>query len=109
MGQFLEGPKYNKVLDADDLYSMLSDFIELNKDGAVERFLKACKKDKQELQYKIIIDKAIRSKVIKYKDKYYQRGQVTLGRSVDEVYTNLSTPEFAAEFLSIKEEIEERS
>ena len=109
MGQFLEGPKYNKVLDVDDLYSMLSDFIELNKDGAVERFLKACKKDKQELQYKIIIDKAIRSKVIKYKDKYYQRGQVTLGRSVDEVYTNLSTPEFAAEFLSIKEEIEERS
>lgn len=106
LGQYLEGPKYNKSHDADTLYSMLSDFIELNKDYAIDRFLKAIKKSKEEMQYKIIIDLAIRTKIIKYKDKYYQRGQVTLGKSVEEVYANLSTPEFAPEFLSIKEELE---
>jgi len=108
IGEYLEGPKYTKNLGTDTLYAMLSDYLDENKDDAVEKFLKACNKDMAELQFKIIVDKAVRTKIIKYKDKYYQRGQVTLGRTIEELYSNLSLPEFAAEYLSIKEEIESR-
>lgn len=108
IGQFLEGPKYNKVLDADTLYSMLSDYLELNKDGAINKFLKVVKIPKSDLLFKITVDTALRTKIIKFKDKYYQRGQVTLGKTVDEVYKNLGTPQFAAEYQSIKEELESK-
>jgi len=109
IGQYLDGKKYHEDLDADSLYSMLSDYIESNKDKAVEKFLKAVKKDKQEIQFKTIIDKAIISRIIKFNDGYYQRGQVTLGRTPEEVFMNLSTPEFANEFLSIKDELQRPS
>lgn len=108
IGQFLEGPKYMKGLEPDTLYSMLSDYIEVNKDNAVQKFLKAVEKDVAELQYKVTIDRAVRAKIIKFRDKYYQRGQVTLGKSIEEVYSTLQSPEYAAEFLSIKEELDNR-
>lgn len=111
IGQFLEGPRYNKAHEADTLYTMLSDYIEDTRSDAkdnVNNFLKVVGKDVAELQFKITIDKAIRAKVIKFKDKYYQRGQVTLGRTVNEVYSNLQSPEFAGEFASIQNEIESK-
>jgi len=109
IGQFLDGKKYHEDLDADSLYSMLSDYIESNKEKAVDKFLKAVKKDKQEIQFKLVVDKAILSRIIKLNDGYYQRGQVTLGRTPAEVYMNLSTPEFSNEFLSIRDELQRSS
>lgn len=108
LGQYLEGPKYNQKVDSGTLYTMLRSYIETSKDN-VERFLKAIKKDRGDVEFKIIVDKALRSKVIKYKDKYYQRGQVTLGKNIEELYKNLSSPEYAAEYMSIKEEIESKN
>lgn len=106
IGQYLEGNKYSNKLEPDVLYMMLSDFIEADKKGEnVNKFLSVIEKDIVELQFKVTIDKAIRSKIIKFRDKYYQRGQVTLGKTVDEVYNTLQSPEFAAEFESIANEL----
>jgi hypothetical protein len=108
LGQYLEGPKYDSKVDVDTLYSMLGDYIDTNKENT-ERFLKAVKKDRGEMQFKIVVDKALRGKIIKFKDKYYQRGQVTLGKNIEELYKNLSSPEYAAEYESIKDELESRN
>jgi hypothetical protein len=107
IGQFLEGPKYTQKQDIDTLYTMLSSFIENPKEPKNrDKFVKALAKDREELQLRVIVDRAIRAKIIKVTNGYLQRGQVTLGKNVDEVYKKLSSPEFSNEFLSIKEELE---
>jgi len=108
VGKYLEGDKYKVGMKSDTLYKMLSDYIQNVKEPEnLKRFLKATTVDIEELQYKIVIDRAIKKRVIKYhRDGYYQRGNVTLGKNPFEVYENLKKPEFATEFLSIKDEVD---
>lgn len=108
LGQYLEGSKYKKNLKPDTLYEMLSLYIENKDTKNVERFLKAIEQPISDLQFRVNVDKAIRKKIVKYKDGYFQRGNVTLGRSIDDVYKNLADPEFAMEYFSIKQELEEK-
>lgn len=109
IGQFLEGKQYARTNDPDILYTMLGNYIDSDKSGeTAKKFLNVANKDIEELQFKLVIDKAILSKIIKIRDKYYQRGQVTFGKTIDEVYNTLQSPEYAAEFASIKDELEKR-
>jgi hypothetical protein len=105
VGQFLDGKKFHEKLKEDDLYEMLSFYPRSTDDEDVKRFLQAVEKPVEELIFKSVIDKAVRNKIIKYSGGYYQRGQVTLGKNINEVYNNLQLPEFAAEFLSIQKEL----
>lgn len=107
IGQYLEGDKYKTGMKQKTLYKMLSDYINDQREpDNLKRFVKAVSTPIDELQFKIIIDRAIKKKVIRFKDGYYQRGQVTLGKNPLQVYDNLKKPEFANEFLSLKEELE---
>ena len=106
IGQALEGDKYKMGMDDNTLYKMLSDYINNVKEpDNVKRFIRAVDTSVEDLQFKVTVDRAVKKKVIRYRDGYYQRGQVTLGRSITEIYDNLKLPEFATEFLSIKEEV----
>jgi hypothetical protein len=106
IGQYLEGDKYKSGMSDDTLYAMLSAYIEDKKEPEnLKKFVKAATANIEEIQFKITIDRAFKKKVIRVRDGYYQRGQVTLGKSITEVYNNLQTPEFATEFLSIREEV----
>lgn len=104
IGQFLEGFVYKRGMKPDTLYSMLSQFIDKNVDN-VKAFNKAADTPVEELQYKITVDKAIKSKVIKFKNGQYIRGGVNLGKSLPEVLQTLKSPEYANEFMSIHEEV----
>lgn len=108
LGQYLEGFKYRKQLTLNTLYEMLSAYIESKDTVNVDRFLKATEKEVSDLQFKVNVDKAIKKKLIKFRDGYYQRGTVTFGKSVEDVYKNLADPEFGMEYYSIKEELEEK-
>lgn len=105
IGKYLYGKRFTDKLDCDAMYEMFSDIFDKNLDNDIERFIKAYEKDYEELSYKVLIDRAITARIIKFTDGYYQRGQVTLGKSLDEVYVNLRLPEFSTEFMSIKEEL----
>lgn len=107
IGQYLEGKRYHNKLSPDDLFEMLSDYIKVSEDN-LNKFLKATEKSIEELQFKFTIDRAVRSRLINYNSGVYQRGQVTLGNSLEEVYSNLKSPEYAGEFLSIKEELDNK-
>jgi hypothetical protein len=107
IGRYLEGAKYTNKLDSDTIYSYLSSYIDKSKDN-VKSFLNVVAKSHEDLQFKTTVDLAIRLKKIKFKDDYYQRGQITLGKTVEEVYKTLKSPEFAAEFLSIQNELQDR-
>lgn len=108
IGQYLEGGKYKKTLKLDTIYDMLWLYVESKDNKNVERFLKAVEKPVSELQFKVNVDKAIKKKLIKFKDGYYQIGSITLGRSADDVYKNLADPEFSMEYHTIKQELEEK-
>lgn len=106
IGQYLEGFKYKKGMKSDTYYSMLSNFINDTKNpDNVEAFIKASNTPVEDLQYKITVDKAIKSKKIKFKDGQYYRGGVNLGKNLIEVLDNLKSPEYANEFISIHEEV----
>lgn len=107
VGQYLEGDKYKNGMKNATLYKMLSSYIkDVTEPDNLKRFLKAVNLSPAELQFKIVTDRAVKKKKIKLVDGYYQVGQVTLGKTISEVYDALKTPEFAREFLLLKEEVE---
>lgn len=108
-GQYLEGIKYDSKLHEPTIYKMLRQYIDENVEN-VNLFLSLFDKSPQELQAKILIDKALKRKLIKKtqsgKGKHiYQYGQVTLGNTIEEVYRNLASVEFAPELSSIQKEL----
>lgn len=106
IGQYLEGFIYKKGMKSDTLYTMLSNFINDNKSkDNVERFNRAVDASIEDLQYKITVDKAIKTKKIKFKDGQYFRGGVNLGKNLTEVLDTLKSPEYANEFVAIHEEV----
>jgi hypothetical protein len=108
IGKYLEGDKYKKGMSPKTLYNMLSTFVENPKEpNNITLFAKAVEVSVEDLQYKITIDRAIKKKVIKNKSGYYQIGEVTLGKSPNDVYENLKRPEFFSEFMAIQDQIEE--
>jgi hypothetical protein len=110
-GQYLEGIKYDKKFKEDTLYKMLRAYIEDKDVKKSLNFLKALAMPVEVLQQKIITDKAIKQRLIVKnslggKKQAYQYGQVTLGSTLEEVYNNLTLPDFAPELLAIKKELE---
>lgn len=107
VGQYLEGDKYKDGMSPKTLYKMLSDYINsVNEPDNLKRFVKAVGLPVEELQFKVLVDRAIKKRLIKFVDGLYQRGQVTLGKTPMDVYTNLKTPEYATELYSIRQELE---
>jgi hypothetical protein len=107
IGQYLEGDKYKQGMQPNTIYKMLSDYINSAQEpDNLKKFLKAMTTKIDELQFKIIVDRAIKKKSIVYKNKYYQRGQVTLGKTILDVYENLRKPEFSQELLTLQQEFE---
>lgn len=112
-GQYLEGLKYNDKLSEPSLYKMLRTYIEDKEIKNANNFLNVLSKPVEEIQQKIIVDKAMKQRIINRvsiggKKYVYQYGQITLGSTVEEVYSNLSMPDFAPELISIKKELENK-
>lgn len=110
-GQFLEGLKYHTKLGEDTLYKMLRTYIEDKEIKNSINFLSVIKKNVVDLQQKIIVDKALKQRLIERKNvgnkQYvYQYGNVTLGTTIDDVYSNLSLPDFAPELMALKAELD---
>lgn len=107
--KFLFGSLIKAEASADSLYNLLYNFIEEDKKGErVRQFLKVAERTTEELNFKISVDEAIRYGVIRYREGYYQRGNATYGRTLDDTVTYLSKIENTAEFASIIEETNEK-
>lgn len=108
IGKFLLGSQKIKDGMKDSLiYEELSDFIDDPKDTSnPSRFIEATKKPAEELQYKLVVEEAVRKRVIVIRGKYWQRGNATYGKDLKEVIEYLSSVENANEFASLKEEVE---
>ena len=112
-GQYLEGLKYTDKLKTDAIFKMLRAYIEDKNTKNSVNFLAAMAKSVEELQTKNIIDRAIKQRLINKvgvgnKKQVYQFGQVTLGVTAEEVYKNLSSPDFVPELMALKNELDNK-
>lgn len=108
IGKYLLGTKIKEEMSVDSIYNSIRDFIGNEKEKGVGKFLECTSKTVEELQYKLIIDEAVSKHIIRVRDGYYQRGNATYGKSMLEVIKFLSSMENQAEFISVKEELEEK-
>lgn len=112
-GGYLEGIKYNEKLKVDTLYKMLRAYIEDKDIKNAQNFIDVFAKDVEEIQQKILVDKALKQRLIIQvsvgnKKRAYQYGQVTVGSTIDEVYRNMALPDFAPELMAIKAELDKQ-
>lgn len=94
-------------LSPEVVYGKLSDFVNDPNDGDknVEAFLVAISKKPEELQTKIILDVAVRKKIITTRGNVYRRGETVFGNSYDEALQYLSEIEHSTDLSSIKKEV----
>ena len=94
-------------MDEGAIYEDLSNFINDPKEkNNVSKFTQAVSKSVEELQYKLTLDEAIRMNIVKVTAQYVQRGNATYGKNLKEAIEYLSEIGNAAEFASLKEEVE---
>jgi hypothetical protein len=112
-GQYLEGLKYNEKMHEDTLYNQLRAYVMAKDLQNAKNFLAAFDKSAEEMQRKVIVDRALKARLItinkvggKSGKNVYQYGQVTLGSKIEDVYANLAKVDFAPELMAIKEELE---
>ena len=108
IAKFLLGSrKVKKGMDANIIYEDVSAFLDDPKEKRnISLFLEATKKTVEELQYKLTVDEALRLGIIKIREGYYQRGNATYGKSIQEAIDYLSSVENSGEFASLKDEVE---
>lgn len=112
-GQYLEGLRYHPKLSESTLYKMLRAYIEDKEIRNAMNFIALLKTPLSDIQQKIIVDKALKQRLIVLTKtgknrQVYQYGQVTIGSTLEEVYKNLSQPDFAPELMNLKAELDKR-
>lgn len=110
-GQYLEGIKYSEKFTEGTLFKMLRSYIEDKEITNAINFLSILQKPIEEVQQKIIIDRALKQRLITRvsignKKHAYQYGNVTLGTTLEDLYKNLSSPEYAPDLIAIQKQLE---
>lgn len=111
VAKYLLGSIIADGMRTEDIYNELSDFIEQDKKGEnFRRFTEAIVKLTEELAVAGLVEDACKDYfgIIRYRNGLYQRGNITYGKTKEEVIKFLSNQENAGEYISVKEELEEK-
>lgn len=106
VGKFLDLPVQNNM-PQDNLFDTFQTYIDDDaKLGSIDKFLMALSKTPEQLGIKLLYADAIKFRVIRYNEGLYQRGNITMGRTPEEVVAWLSNVVNSGEMMSIQEEVE---
>lgn len=109
VGRFLD-LHMNSGTPQDNIYDMFQVYLDNDeKLGSVDRFIAAISKTPEEIGIKLVFADAIKLGVIRQRDGYFQRGDITMGRSPEDVLSFLSDIKNSGELLSIQEDIDRKS
>lgn len=101
------GLSVNENTPTANLYDILSTYLDQDKIlGSVEKFLDAVSRKSEDIGLKLLIDEAIKLSVIRNNKGYFQRGNITYGKTRAEVDKFMSDPLNSGELISIREEVE---
>lgn len=106
IGKYLQLPVSNST-PADNMFDIFKSYLDADdKLDSIKKFNIALAKTVDELSIKLIFDDGIKFNVIRLRDGYYQRGNITYGKSIAEAIIFLSDIKNQGELLSIKDEVE---
>lgn len=72
----------------------------------IEKVLAVMNLKPEELNTKLVLDKAIKKRIVTTKGNIYRRGDIILGNDYDEALDYLMSPENSAELVSLKKEVD---
>lgn len=109
IASYIFGYNANTDVSVDHAYDKLSDFVKTKDDKAqkanIKRFLEANDKTIEEMQTKLILDRAVSKGIVKARGGIYRRGDIILGNTYEETIENLASVEMANELLSLKKQV----
>lgn len=110
IASYLFGYNAQADLSVEQAYEKLTDFIEETNERKqlknIADFLSAVDKTPEEMKTKLILDKAIRKRIVTSRNGIYRRGETLLGNSYEEALENLSSVEMNGELGSLLKEVE---
>lgn len=90
-----------------NVYELFQNFLDDDdKLDSISKFMLALNMSPEEITTKLIFHDALRHNVIRLRDGLYQRGNITMGKTANEVLTFLMDIKNSSELLSVQEEIE---
>lgn len=102
--------KLNRDMSPDSKYQVLNQWLtETPKDSRItnaEKFLRVLDMKNDELFIKILLDEAIARSVIRYREGLFQRGNVTYGRTMEEMLDFFKLDQNQAELGTMKAQME---
>ena len=110
IGKALFGTKIREDSDVDYIYNEIKSWMKAEKKQEnSKKFDELSRETPESLSIRLTVKEAIEKQVITYRDKLYQRGNITLGKKIEDVIVRLGEAQMSAELASIMEELEEKN
>lgn len=110
VASYLFGFNAQTDIKVEDAYTKITDFLEVPVESErrknIKKFLDAVDKTPEEMKTKLILDKAIKKRIVSTKGGIYRRGDIVLGNSYEEAVENLSSVELNSELASLIKEVD---
>lgn len=107
---YLFGYTADKDLSPSQAYIKIKELVEVSdakeKKANIKRILDALELKPEQVSTKLLLDRAIKRKIVTAKGGVYRRGDQPLGNSYDEALEYLLSAENSAELLSLKKEVD---
>lgn len=108
IGRYLNLPVSNNT-PYDNMYDAFQSYLDSDeKIGSIDKFMRALTKPVEELSIKLIFDDGLKYNVIRLRDGYYQRGNITYGKSIKEAIEFFTDVKNSGELLSVQDEVENK-
>lgn len=108
IGRYL-GLPVSTTTPADNMFDIYKTYLDADdKLDSIKKFNIALTKNASELNIKLIFDDGVKFNVIRLRDGYYQRGNITYGKSIADAITFLSDIKNQGELLSVQDEVENK-
>lgn len=106
---YIFGYDAKNEVSPDSAYVKIKEMLEVTDSKALKDNIKkittALELKPEELNTKLILDKAIKKRIVTTKGNIYRRGDIILGNNYDEALEYLMSPENSAELVSLTKEV----
>lgn len=107
---YLFGYDAKNEVSPDTAYLKIKEMLEVKDERLlsinIKKVIEVLDLKPEELNTKLMLDKAVKKRVITTKGNIYRRGDIILGNDYDEALEYLMSPENSAELVSLKKEID---
>lgn len=109
LAAYIFGFNIQADMSPEKAYEKLTEYLEVSDEKLqktnIDQFLAAVDLTQDEMMVKLILDKAVRKRIITQKSGIYRRGDKILGNSYEETISNLKSVEMSGELASLMKQV----